>query len=251
MKLNKSIITFITAGDPSKKATINFLFAMEKYADILELGIPFSDPVADGEVIQRANYRALKHMRLQDVFYIVEEFREHSDKPLILMTYYNPVFRMGLEKFVSRAKEAGVDGLIVVDLPVDEADDLIKVSRKYGIGNVFLSAPNTSESRLKAIDEVSEFIYLVSTYGVTGERDKISKLAFESLSRIKRICNSPVAVGFGVSKEDHVRELFDAGADGVVMGSAIVRLIERYGEDAEDLIAKKLKAISAVKEKTK
>jgi tryptophan synthase alpha chain len=243
-KSGKSLITFITAGDPSKNATLNFMLAMEEYADVIELGIPFSDPMADGKAIQKANYRALKAgIRLRDVFDIVRSFRKHSEKPVVLMTYFNPIYAVGIERFVRDASEAGVSGMIVVDLPLEEAGGYLEMCEKYGIGTIFLAAPNTSDERLMTIDEVSEFIYLVSTYGVTGVRDEVPPIAFEALKRVKKVCRKPVAVGFGVSKPEHVRKLMDAGADGVVVGSAIVEIIERLGEDAAEEIQRKVREL--------
>ncbi len=243
-KSGKSLITFITAGDPSKKATLNFMLAMEEHADVIELGVPFSDPMADGRAIQKANYRALKAgIRLRDVFDIVKSFREHSEKPVVLMSYFNPIYAKGIERFVRDASEAGVSGMIVVDLPLEEAGEYLEMCEKHGMATIFLAAPNTSDERLMAIDEVSEFIYLVSTYGVTGVRDEVPPIAFDALKRVKKVCRKPVAVGFGVSKPEHVRKLIEAGADGVVVGSAIVEIIERYGEDAAEEIQRKVKEL--------
>ncbi len=240
-----ALITFITAGDPNVKATLEFLLLLDKYSEVIELGIPFSDPMADGKAIQKANVRALKAgTKVRDVFNVVREFREHSDTPVVLMTYYNPVYRMGVERFVAKAKESGANAMIVVDLPLEEAGEYLSVCEKHDMGTVFLAAPNTPDDRLKAIDEASSaFVYLISLYGTTGARDKLSQLAFDLLSRAKRICSKPLAVGFGVSKAEHVRELIKAGADGVVVGSAIVDIIGRYGEDATEHLEEKLKEL--------
>lgn len=221
--INKSSIVFIPAGYPSKEKTVEFM--LSAYADVLELGVPFSDPIADGSVIQKAYFSALTSgFRLKDIFWIVRRFREQSEKKLVLMSYYNPIYRTGVEKFVEEAYSAGIDALLVVDLPFDEASEFIEICRDIQMKNVFLSAPNTSEERLRAMDEISEFIYLVSTYGVTGARDKVSELAFKALGKAKRVCKKPIAVGFGISKREHVIELFNAGADGVIVGSVIAQL---------------------------
>ncbi len=240
-----ALITFITAGDPNVKATLDFMLALDKYSDVIELGIPFSDPMADGKAIQKANVRALKAgTRVGDVFNLVREFREHSDTPVVLMTYYNPVYRRGVERFVAEAKESGANAMIVVDLPLEEAGEYLNVCEKYDMGTVFLAAPNTPDDRLRMIDEASSaFVYLISLYGTTGAREKLSQLAFDLLKRAKRICSKPLAVGFGVSKAEHVRELVKAGADGVVVGSAIVDIIGKYGEDAIDPLEEKLKEL--------
>lgn len=240
-----ALITFITAGDPNIKATLNFLLVLEKYADVIELGIPFSDPMADGKAIQKANVRALRSgTKVSDVFNVVKEFREYSDKPIVLMTYYNLVYRRGIERFVREAKDVGVNGMIVVDLPLEEANEYLEVCERYGMGTIFLAAPNTPDDRLKMIDEASSaFVYLISLYGTTGAREKLSHLAFDLLRRAKMICKKPVAVGFGVSKAEHVKELIKAGADGVVVGSALVEIIEKYGEDAEEELEKKVREL--------
>ena len=238
-----ALITFITAGDPNIKATLEFLLTLDKYSDVIELGVPFSDPMADGKAIQKANVRALKAgTKVKDVLNVVREFRVYSDTPIVLMTYYNPVYRKGVEKFVSEAKKSGVDAMIVVDLPLEEAGHYLEVCERYDMGTVFLAAPNTPDDRLRAIDEASTaFVYLISLYGTTGAREKLSQLAFQLLDRAKRVCTKPLAVGFGVSKAEHIRELVKAGADGVVVGSAIVNIIGEYGEDAIDPLEEKLK----------
>jgi len=245
MFIRPALITFITAGDPNIKATLDFMLALDKYADVIELGIPFSDPMADGRTIQKANVRALKAgTKVKDVFEIVKEFREHSDTPVVLMTYYNPVYRRGVDRFVKEAKDAGANGLIIVDLPVEEASEYLNICEKYKIGTIFLAAPNTSDERLRLIDEASSaFVYLISLYGTTGARERVSELAFKLIKRAKRICRKPLAVGFGVSKAEHVSELLKAGADGVVVGSALVEIIEKYGEEASEKLKKKVKEL--------
>ncbi len=243
--LERSLITFITAGDPNIDSTLNFMLTLSKYADVIELGIPFSDPMADGKVIQKANYRALKSgTKIKDVFKVVENFRDYSKIPVVLMSYYNPIYRKGVERFVEDAKSSGVDALIIVDLPIDEAKDYLKICEKFEMGTVFLAAPNTDEKRLKLIDSASSaFVYLVSLYGTTGARDKISETAISLIKRAKGVCKNPVAVGFGVSKGEHVMELIEAGADGVVVGSALVEIIEKYGEKATIQLESKLKEL--------
>jgi len=233
--IDKSLIVFFTANHPSVEGTVEFMLAAaESGADVIELGIPFSDPVADGVTIQESYFRALKNFRVEQVFQIAKAFREQSAKPLVLMSYYNPIYRKGVERFVERAYSCGVDAMLVVDLPFDMAEKFVEVCSRVGMKNIFLAAPNTGEERLKAIDELSAFIYLVSTYGVTGERERVSALAFKALRRVKNTCRKPVAVGFGVSRKEHVRELISAGADGVVVGSAVVRIINEKGERALD-----------------
>ncbi|MCS7119051.1 MAG: tryptophan synthase subunit alpha [Archaeoglobaceae archaeon] len=235
--ISKSLIVFLPAGYPSKERTLEFMLSAN--ADIFEIGIPFSDPIADGETIQNAYFKALSSgFRVDDVFWIARRFLEIDERDLILMSYFNPIYRHGLKKFVEKAYGSGFKAILVVDLPFDEAGEFFDICRDFGIGNIFLAAPNTSEERLRIIDELSTFIYLVSTYGVTGEREKVSEIAFKALNNAKKVCKKPIAVGFGVSKKNHVDELFKAGADGVVVGSAVVKLIEECGERAEKEIAK-------------
>ncbi|MEM0202863.1 MAG: tryptophan synthase subunit alpha [Archaeoglobaceae archaeon] len=234
--ISKSLIVFFPAGYPSKEKTLDFMLSAD--ADAIELGVPFSDPVADGVAIQKAYYEALSSgFKVGDVFWIAREFRKNDSRKLILMSYYNPIYSAGMREFAERAYESGFDAILVVDLPFDEAGEFVEICGDVGIKNVFLAAPNTSEERLAKIDELSCFVYLVSTYGVTGAREKVSKLAFEALRRAKRICKKPVAVGFGVSKKEHVAELFNAGADAVVVGSAVVELISKFKEGADKKIA--------------
>lgn len=229
--ISRSLIVFLPAGYPSKEKTLEFMISAN--ADLFELGLPFSDPIADGVAIQNAYYKSLlSGFRVNDIFWIARNFRRQDNRKLILMTYFNPVYRVGIKNFVEKAYENGFDAILVVDLPFDEANEFLEVCEKVGIRNVFLAAPNTGEDRLRAIDELSAFVYLVSTYGVTGVREKISELAFMALKRAKNVCKKPIAVGFGVSKREHVIDLFNAGADGVVVGSAIVRLIDLFGEMA-------------------
>ncbi|AFK23181.1 tryptophan synthase subunit alpha [Pyrococcus sp. ST04] len=224
-----SIIPYLTAGDPTVDSTLEFLLAVDEFAGAIELGIPFSDPMADGKTIQESHFRALKNgFRLEDAFYIIREFRKHSETPLVIMTYYNPVYRTGIRKFVEKAKDAGADGMLIVDLPVTHAGEFLDIAREEGIKTVFLAAPNTPDERLKEIDKATTgFVYLISLYGTTGARDRIPETAFKLLRRAKKICKNKVAVGFGVSKREHVESLFEAGADGVVVGSALIEVINK------------------------
>ncbi len=235
----KVLVTFITAGDPHPKSTVNFLHALEKNADILELGIPFSDPMADGPTIQKANYRALNNgMTLAKVFEVVEQFKDDSDTPVVLMTYYNPIYVSGEEQFVRTASKAGVDGLIVVDLPIEESHDYIKVCRENNMDTVFLAAPNTPQNRLMGVNEASSgFVYLVSLYGTTGVREDVPQESINFLRRAREMCTKPLCVGFGISRKEQVEKLVNNGADGVVVGSSLVNIIEKYG-DSKDTIKK-------------
>ncbi len=243
--LDRSLVTFITAGDPDPDKTLDFMLVLEKYSDVIELGIPFSDPVADGKTIQKANLRALRNgFRVRKVFEIVGEFREHSGKKVVLMTYYNPIFRMGVERFVRLSAEAGVDGIIAVDLPADDSREFREICRKFSIKTIFIASPNTADERLRLIDRASTgFVYLTSDYGTTGKRESIGERAFEFINRAKEVCRNPIGVGFGISKAEHVRELINAGADGVIVGSAIVELVELYGENADEYMEEKVREL--------
>jgi tryptophan synthase alpha chain len=233
----KVLVSFITAGDPNTKATLKFLHALEKSSDIIELGIPFSDPIADGPTIQKANYRALKNgIKLADNFHIVKEFKENSETPIILMTYYNPIYVNGESNFIKTARKAGVDGLIVVDLPIKESNNYIKICRNNNIDTIFLAAPNTPSTRLKEIDKASSgFIYLVSRYGTTGERKEIFQGSIHFLKRALSLCTKPIVVGFGISKKHHVKKLVRNGANGVVIGSTLINIIEKYGDSKKTI----------------
>ncbi|MFW6041168.1 MAG: tryptophan synthase subunit alpha [Thermoplasmatota archaeon] len=242
--IDKSLVTFITAGDPTKEATLEFLYFMDEHADLIELGIPTRDPMADGPTIQKANERALKNgININDILGIVEVFKEQSDTPIILMTYYNSIFVKGVDNFLSKADEVGVDGIIVVDLPICEAGGYLQKIKHYSTKPIFLVAPNTSKKNLKKIDEISSFVYLVSTYGVTGARQGVSQITIKALERTKRICSKPVAVGFGISKPEHIKTVINHGADGVVVGSAIVKLIEEHKENSAEIIEEKVKEL--------
>jgi tryptophan synthase alpha chain len=243
-----ALVTFITAGDPNPKATVKYLHALEKNADILELGIPFNDPMADGPTIQKANFRALDNgMKTSKVFEIVKEFKDNSDTPIVLMTYYNPIYIKGEENFVKTARIAGVDGLIVVDLPTEESENYIQVCRKNKIDTIFLAAPNTPYHRLMEVNKASSgFIYLVSRYGTTGERNNIPQASIDFLKKTRSLCTKPLCVGFGISRKEHVEQLIKNGANGVVVGSSLVNIIEKYG-DSNDTIIKLIEKTEELK----
>lgn len=243
-----SLIPYLTAGDPDKQSTLNFLLALDEYAGAIELGIPFSDPIADGKTIQESHYRALKNgFKLREAFWIVKEFRRHSSTPIVLMTYYNPIYRAGVRNFLAEAKASGVDGILVVDLPVFHAKEFTEIAREEGIKTVFLAAPNTPDERLKVIDDMTTgFVYLVSLYGTTGAREEIPKTAYDLLRRAKRICRNKVAVGFGVSKREHVVSLLKEGANGVVVGSALVKIIGEKGREPTEFLKKKVEELLGI-----
>lgn len=227
----KAFIPFITAGDPSLNVTEELVCAMAAAgADLIELGIPFSDPTAEGAVIQDADMRALKAGTTTDkIFDSVRRIREKTDVPLAFMTYMNPVFVYGCDKFLKNAAELGVDALIVPDVPFEEREELLPFCRKYGVQLISLIAP-TSKERIREIASGSDgFIYCVSSMGVTGVRSEIRTNIGEMVSLVKEAKDIPCAIGFGISTPEQAREMSRV-SDGVIVGSAIVKIVEKYGE---------------------
>src|SRR5580704_9527457 len=222
------IIAYITAGDPSLDATRKFVLALaEAGADVIELGIPFSDPLADGPTIQRASERALKaHTTLAQVIELVREIRKSSEVPIVLFSYYNPVLQMGLEKFASAAESAGADGVLITDLTPEESDDYRRILAAHHLDTIFLGAPTSTDNRLAKIASVSSgFLYLISRTGVTGAKDALPDDLPALLRRARKITQLPIAVGFGISLPGHVSVLGGL-ADAAVVGSALVSEIE-------------------------
>ena len=225
----KAFIAFITAGDPNLKATEELVLAFDKAGvDIVELGVPFSDPMADGPVIQASSQRALdKGVSLSKIFDCVGRIRRKSDIPIALMTYYNPVFHFGEEKAIKAAVKAGVDGFIIPDLPCEEATVFRKTAARKNIAMVFFVAPTTALARVKPIADASTgFIYYVSLTGVTGAKQNLLQEAAVGIRRVRRMTQKPVCAGFGISTLRQVRA-FGRVADGVIVGSAIVKAIEK------------------------
>ncbi len=225
-----SLVAYVTCGDPDLATTREIILASIKAgANTIELGVPFSDPVADGPVIQRASERALKHnTSLEQVLKLAAEIREHSQSTgLVIFTYLNPILRMGMEKFCKVARLAGVDGVLATDLPVEESAEYIRAARRNDLATIFLAAPTSPDTRLKRIAESSTgFIYAVSRTGVTGARQQMTEDAQTLVRRIRKFTKLPVAVGFGISTPEQfqaVSQFADAG----VIGSAIVEIIER------------------------
>jgi tryptophan synthase alpha chain len=224
------LVVYVTAGDPSLDATREIaIAAMDDGADVIELGVPFSDPLADGPVIQRASERALAHgTRLADVLEIAREVRAARPRAgLILFTYLNPILRYGLSRFADDAKAAGADGALVTDMIVEEAGEYLREMDRTGLAPVFLAAPTSPDDRLQAIAENSRgFIYAISRTGITGKQQSMTADARALVERIRRWSKLPVAVGFGISNAQHVAQVGEF-ADAAVVGSAIVELIER------------------------
>lgn len=225
-----AMIGFLTGGDPTMEKSAEFALAMvEGGCDLIEIGVPFSDPIAEGPVIQAANLRALAAGATVDgVFELVRRIREKTDAPLALLTYLNPVFVRGYDRFCADCERVGVDALIVPDLPMEEREELMIAARKHGVDLIPLVAP-TSGGRIPAIVREAEgFVYLVSSMGVTGVREHIETDLAPLVAAVRRATDAPVAVGFGVATPEQARAIAGV-ADGVIVGSAIVRLIERHG----------------------
>lgn len=224
----KGFIPFITAGDPDLETTKHLMIELARVgATLIELGVPFSDPMADGPVIQRASERALRHgFGLPEILALVRDARKQTDVPIVLFSYFNPLLQFGLEKLVREAEHAQVDGILVTDLTPEEAGRFSAMLRAHEIDLIFLVAPTSTDERLKMIAErASGFIYAVSRAGVTGAREELSAEAAKLVNRVRAVSNLPVAVGFGISKREQVRDVWRY-ADAAVVGSAIVKMIE-------------------------
>jgi tryptophan synthase alpha chain len=225
-----ALIVYVTCGDPDIATTREIILAaIEAGADAIELGVPFSDPVADGPVIQRASERALKQgTTLAQVLTLAAEVRQHAQSTgLIVFSYLNPILRMGMDKFCKVARAAGVDGTLVIDLPVEEADEYLCAMHAYDLSPVFLAAPTSPDQRLKSIAGASRgFVYAVSRTGVTGQRQQLADDARKLVRRLRRVTKLPIALGFGISTAAQFAEVGEF-ADAVVVGSAIVETIER------------------------
>lgn len=240
----KAFIPFITCGDPSLDVTERIVYAMaDAGADLIELGIPFSDPTAEGPVIQAANIRALSGGVTTDrIFDMVERIRRNTDIPMVFMTYANVVFSYGVERFVKKAAETGMDGIILPDVPFEEKEEFDSVCRQYGLDFISLIAPTSHERISMIAKEASGFVYCVSSLGVTGMRSDITTDIGAMVKLIKTANDIPCAVGFGISTPEQAKDM--AGkSDGAIVGSAIVRLCEKYGEDCVPYIYEYVKAM--------
>jgi tryptophan synthase alpha chain len=237
-KNKKALITYLTAGDPNLEKTKEFILTMAKSgAGLIEIGIPFSDPIAEGEVIQNAMMRALKNnINVDNIFNMVSEVRKETNIPLAFMTYLNPVFSYGYARFFKKCKELGIGGIIIPDMPFEEQDEIKEFAQKNEVSIITLIAPSSKE-RIAVLAKAAEgFIYLISSLGVTGMRDKITTDIAAIVSQIKAQTQTPVAVGFGISKAQQAKEISQY-ADGIIIGSAIVKIIAEYAQDAAPKIA--------------
>jgi len=244
-----TLIAYVTCGDPDLATTKEvILAAIDAGAAIIELGVPFSDPVADGPVIQRASERALKNgTNLEHVLTLAAEIREHSQSAgLVIFSYLNPILRMGLPKFCRVARAAGVDGTLITDLPIEESQDYIRGTRDNDLATIFLAAPTSTDQRLKQITELSSgFIYAISRTGVTGERAQMSDDARNLVKRLRRFSKLPVAVGFGISTPEQFAAV-GKFAEAAVVGSAIVNVIEQNKGREAASVAEFVKQLTAV-----
>lgn len=230
-----ALIPFITAGDPDLETTAKAIEVLaENGADAIELGVPYSDPLADGPTIQAAATRALaKGVKLEDVLDLVRKTSSKIDIPIILFTYYNPIYYRGIEAFLQQIKDAGVKGLVVPDLPLEEAEILLKPATEMGIEVTLLVAPTSSQARIDAIAAKSQgFIYLVSVTGVTGVRTQMGTRVKDLLLEIAKVTDKPIGVGFGISSPEQAKQVKDWGADAVIVGSALVKRLSQGTPEA-------------------
>ena len=240
----KAFIPFITCGDPDIETTIKSVRAMVyNGADLIELGIPFSDPTAEGPVIQGANLRALKGGITTDkIFSMVEDLRHEIKIPMVFMTYANVIFSYGTEKFISRCKEIQIDGLIIPDLPFEEKEEFLPACRKFGVDLISMIAP-TSENRIAMIAREAEgFLYIVSSLGVTGTRSEIKTDLSKIIEAVRKNSSLPCAIGFGISTPEQAKKMANL-SDGAIVGSAIIKILEKYGSQAPNYIGEYVKSM--------
>ena len=246
----KALIFYLTVGYPGVPIFIKLVDVLEKSgADLIELGIPFSDPVADGLTIQRTSREALKQkISLKKSFSLAKDLAGNVNIPLVFMTYYNPVYQYGLKKFAYSCKENYVDGVIIPDLPPEEAAPLNKALKKYNINLIFLIAPTSPKKRIEMISKQSRgFIYYVSLTGVTGARERLPGTIKLSLSKIRRFTEKPICVGFGISKPSQAREI-GKYSDGIIIGSALLKIVEKHKNNEKILLREVKKFVSGIKE---
>lgn len=236
----KAFIAYVTAGDPDLSVTEKIVLALERSgADIIELGVPFSDPIADGPTIQAASHRALSGgVTLKKIFSMMGGLRRSTQIPIAFMTYYNPVLKYGIKKFINDCSLKGVDGVIIPDLPLEEAEPLMRYAREKAISTIFLAAPTSTRKRIGMIVQRSRgFIYYVSLTGVTGARTKLPPEVLSNVRMIKSMTSKPVAVGFGISSAAQACDIAKC-ADGVIVGSAIVKIIDAGRKNTGSMLSK-------------
>ncbi|MGN9019018.1 tryptophan synthase subunit alpha [Lachnospiraceae bacterium HCP1S3_C3] len=243
-KNGKAFIGFITGGDPDIETTEKLLYTMsESGADLIEIGIPFSDPIAEGPVIQEASERALAAGCTTDkLFELVAKVSPNLDTPIVFMTYINPIYTYGKEKFMSKCKECGIQGIIVPDLPYEEKDELTPECDKYGIDLISLIAPTSHERITMIAKETKGFVYCVSSLGVTGVRSEITTDISAMTDLVRKATDIPCAIGFGISTPEQAKKM-SADADGVIVGSAIVKIVAQYGKDSAEHVAEYVRSM--------
>ena len=260
-KTIKYFMPFLVAGDPNIEQFKKLALAIEPHCDILEIGIPFSDPIADGPTIQEANVRAFTAgINTKLALKAIKEIRTETSKPIVVLTYYNILIQgsnsieESLDKTFKNLRESGVDGIVIGDLPIEEAGLTLKACEKYDICLIFLIAPSTTEERLKKIIKVAKgFIYLISIMGVTGTRESVAQITKDTIRFVKLETKEvlPILVGFGISKPEHASAIIEAGADGIIIGSAIVKIVKEYLKDSKKIEAKMVEFTSNIKDAVK
>lgn len=243
-----AFIAYLTAGDFGLETTYNTIKTLsEAGTDLIEIGIPYSEPVADGPVIEKASERALKNgTTIDDIFEMVSKVKKEVNTPLLVMTYYNCIFKYGDRKFIDKCRETGVEGIIVPDLPHEESDELMRIASEAGLSYIVFVTPTSKDRIRKITANANGFIYCVSTTGVTGTRAKLPVHIAEFLSGIKEMTDIPRAVGFGISTPEQIRELSE-NCEAVIVGSAIVKLIEQYGDDGKLVQEKVMELVKSLK----
>ncbi|MGB9937271.1 MAG: tryptophan synthase subunit alpha [Methanobacterium sp.] len=249
-----AFVPFIVAGDPDFETSLEIVKAfVENGADALEIGFPFSDPVADGPTVQLADIRSLEGgINTKKGFEFIKRVREFTNIPIGVLTYYNLIYKMGLDEYFKTAKESGINAVLAADLPPEEAEDALKASKANGIQQIFMAAMTTSNERLPMITEMcSGFLYVVAVMGVTGARSELKNTSVELIERIKANSDLPICVGFGISKPEHVRDVIKAGADGAIVASAILNLITEHLNNKDIMLEKIGSFCKELKEATK
>ena len=252
-KKQGALIAFTVIGDPDYKTSLDITKKIiDAGSDMLELGLPFSDPIADGPTIQASDARALKSgMNTNKVFEFVKEIRGYTDAPIGLLSYYNLVYRRGIKKFYDDSRKAGVNSILIADMPIEEADEALKNAKNNNLDTVFMVTQLTNEGRIKKIASVTTgFIYVVSLLGVTGAKSNIKYSAVDLMQRLRRFTDKPLCAGFGISKPFHVKSIINAGSDGVIVGSAIVDLIGKNIGNKEKILNNVYSYVRGMKDAT-
>ncbi|PTD93478.1 tryptophan synthase subunit alpha [archaeon SCG-AAA382B04] len=248
---NNAFIPFIVAADPNYQKSLETAKALiDAGADVLEIGIPYTDPAADGPTIQKAYSRALKNgFEVKQIFKLVKEIKKYKDIPIVVLTYYNIVYNQGIDTFYEKAKESKINGVIIADMPIEESDEVLTQSKQKDIHQIFLVSPNSTKERIKKIEKKSEgFIYTITRLGVTGKKEKFLENTRKTIQKVKSTTDLPIAAGFGISKPKHAEKAIKAGADGVIVGSAIVEKIQKNHslEQIKNYVEEMKKAINKI-----